>query len=63
MRKEGKCACEPSGGEVTLEVTMGAVSPTRMKMVNTPSPKLIRCYNHIEEVEGNVAQLWARQRR
>ena len=55
MRKEGKCACEPSGGEVTLEVTMGAVSPTRTKMANTPSPKLIRCYNHIEEVEGNVA--------
>jgi len=54
---------QPSGGEFFVEAAMEAVNPVRTKMANTPSPKLVRCYNHVEEVEGNVAQLWARRRR
>ena len=38
-------------------------SPARKKMANTPSPKLISCCNQVEEIEGDVAQLWARWRR
>lgn len=35
-------------------------SPTRKKMANTPSPKLVNCCKQVKDVEGSVAQLWAR---
>ena len=41
---------------------MAAEISREMKMVNTPSPKLVSYCNQVEEVDGDVAQLWARWR-
>ena len=35
---------------------MAAEISGEIKMANTPSPKLFRRCNHVEEVEGDVAQ-------
>ena len=42
---------------------MAAKISSEMKIANTPSPKLFRHSSYVEEVEGDMAQLWARRRR
>ena len=56
MKNQSKCLSEQCGGELAVEAAMAAEISGKMKMANTPSPKLFRRCNHVEEVEGDVAQ-------
>ena len=53
-RKKKECACEP-GGELTMKAAMEAKLFGEARMAISPSPKFVRPYGCVKEVERKMA--------